>query len=165
MLFLETKSLNHPVDGDARTRLLQELEERGLSPLIRSARLRFFEDVLLGADRIAELETALTSYTHTTIDEPFVRGDVFCFDDYVLFLLFEDDDTLRAGIVYEPRTPEPFRKLDSSARTFAICCLPTRTATTCRSGSRASPQCRKAFARLSKGRTPIRFTPVCVRRR
>ena len=113
MLFLETKSLNHLVDGDARTRLLQELQERGLNPLIRSARLRFFEDALLGADRISELETALTSYTHTTIDEPFVRGDVFCFHDYVLFLLFEDDDTLRAGIVYEPRTPEPFRKLDS----------------------------------------------------
>ena len=113
MLFLETKSLNHSVDGDARTRLLHELQDRGLTPLIRSTRLRFFEDVLLGADHISELETALASYTDTTIDEPFVRGDVFCFHDYVLFLLFEDDDTLRAGIVYEPRTPEPFRKLDS----------------------------------------------------
>lgn len=113
MLFLETKALNHSVDGDARTKLLQQLEERGLTPLIRSARLRFFEDVLLGVDRISDLETALASNSDTTIDEPFVRGDVFCFHDYVLFLLFEDDDTLRAGIVYEPRTPEPFRKLDS----------------------------------------------------
>ncbi|HEY0729896.1 MAG TPA: hypothetical protein VGD38_17560, partial [Pyrinomonadaceae bacterium] len=113
MLFLETKSLNHSVEGDARTTLLQELQDRGLTPLIRSARLRFFEDVLLRADRISELETALASYTDTTLDEPFVRGDVFCFHDYVLFLLFEDDDTLRAGIVYEPRTQEPFRKLDS----------------------------------------------------
>ena len=113
MLFLETKSLNHSVDGDARTRLLQELQERGFTPMIRSARLRFFEDVLLSTDRISDLESALSSYTDTTIAEPFVRGDVFCFHDYVLFLLFEDDDTLRAGIVYEPRTPEPFRKLDS----------------------------------------------------
>lgn len=113
MLFLETKALNHSVDAEARTRLLQELQDRGLTPLIRSARLRFFEDVLLGADRISELETTLASYTDTTIDEPFVRGDVFCFHDYVLFLLFEDDETVRAGIVYEPRTPEPFRKLDS----------------------------------------------------
>jgi hypothetical protein len=113
MLFLETKALNHSVNGDARTRLLHELQDRGLTPLIRSARLRFFEDVLLGADRISELETALGANTYTTIDEPFVRGDVFCFHDYVLFLLFEDDETLRAGIVYEPRTPEPFRKLDS----------------------------------------------------
>jgi hypothetical protein len=113
MLFLETKALNHSVDAHARTTLLRELQERGFTPLIRSARLRFFEDVLLGADRISELETALGSYTDTTIDEPFVRGDVFCFHDYVLFLLFEDDETLRSGIVYEPRTPEPFRKLDS----------------------------------------------------
>lgn len=113
MLFLETKSLNHSVDGDARTRLLQELQDRGFTPLIRSARLRFFEDALLGADHVSELETALASYADSTLDEPFVRGDVFCFHDYVLFLLFEDDETLRAGIVFEPRTAEPFRKLDS----------------------------------------------------
>jgi len=118
MLFLETKTLNHPVDSDdARTRLLQQLQEQGLTPLIRTTRLRFFEDALLGADRVADLETALASYNESTIDEPFVRGELFCFHDYVLFLLFERDDAksafLRAGIVYEPRTPEPFRKLDS----------------------------------------------------
>ncbi len=41
----------------------------------------------------------------------------FSFDDYILFLVFEDDDDssafIRAGIVYEANTPEPFRKLDS----------------------------------------------------
>src|SRR6185369_15769053 len=62
MLFLETKALNHAVDGDARTRLLQQLEERGLTPLIRSTRLRVFEDVLLNADRVAEVESALASW-------------------------------------------------------------------------------------------------------
>lgn len=117
MLFLETKALNHAVDADARTRLLRELQERGLTPLIRSARLRFFEDVLLGADRVADLESALASNNEPAIDEPFVRGDLFCFHDYILFLLFEPGEavggSVRAGIVYEPRTPEPFRKLDS----------------------------------------------------
>ena len=117
MLFLETKTLNHPVDGTARTRLLQQLQEQGLAPLIRATRLRFFEDALLGAERVADLESALASFDESTIDEPFVRGELFCFHDYVLFLLFENDDAtgafLRAGIVYEPRTPEPFRKLDS----------------------------------------------------
>ena len=117
MLFLETKTLNHPVDGAARTRLLQQLQEQGLAPLIRATRLRFFEDALLGAERVADLESALASFDESTIDEPFVRGELFCFHDYVLFLLFENDDAtgafLRAGIVYEPRTPEPFRKLDS----------------------------------------------------
>ena len=117
MLFLETKALNHAVDAGARTRLLQQLQERGLTPLIRSTRLRVFADVLLSADRIAEVESALASWTETTIEEPFVRGDLFCFHDYVLFLVFESDDAeagfVRAGIVYEPRTPEPFRKLDA----------------------------------------------------
>src|SRR6185369_13484898 len=41
------------------------------------------------------------------------RGDLFCFQDYILFLVFEEDDSVRAGIVYDARTPEPFRKLDS----------------------------------------------------
>jgi hypothetical protein len=117
MLFLETKTLSHPVDGDARSRLLQQLQEQGLTPLIRTTRLRFFEDALLGAERVSELESSLASYNESTIAEPFVRGELFCFQDYVLFLLFENDDPngpfMRAGIVYEPRTPEPFRKLDS----------------------------------------------------
>ena len=55
MLFLETKTLNHSVDVGARTQLLQELQDHGLTPLIRTTRLRFFEDALLGADHIAEL--------------------------------------------------------------------------------------------------------------
>ncbi len=113
MLFLESKTLNHAVDGDARTRLLQQLQDLELTPLIRSTRLRCFEDVLLGADRVGEVESSLASWTQTTIDEPYVRGDLFCFHDYILFLIFEETSLLRAGIVYEARTPEPFRKLDS----------------------------------------------------
>ena len=120
MLFLESKTLNHAVDGDARTTLLQELQERELTPLIRSTRLRCFEDVLLDADRVGDVESSLASWNATTArpranDEPYVRGDLFCFHDYILFLIFEDEETsfLRAGIVYEARTPEPFRKLDS----------------------------------------------------
>lgn len=117
MLFLETKGLNYSVDADARTRLLQELQERGLTPLIRSTRLRFFEDVLLDVDRVSAIEKALASYGESTIDEPFVRGDLFSFHDYVLFLVFDTDenagDLVRAGIIYESNTPEPFRKLDS----------------------------------------------------
>lgn len=118
MLFLESKTLNYAVEGDARTRLLQQLQERQLTPLIRSTRLRCFEDVLLSLDQVSEVESSLASWTRTartTIDEPYVRGDLFCFPDYVLFLLFENEPTsfIRAGIVYEAQTPEPFRKLDS----------------------------------------------------
>ncbi|HEY8411076.1 MAG TPA: hypothetical protein VIK76_06730, partial [Pyrinomonadaceae bacterium] len=117
MLFLETKALNHAAGANERTRLLQQLEEQGLTPLIRTTRLRFFEDVLLGPDHISEAEKSLASYDESTIEGPFVRGELFSFQDYILFLLFDEDDAagelVRAGIVYEPRTPEPFRKLDS----------------------------------------------------
>ncbi|HJS23421.1 MAG TPA: hypothetical protein VJ751_03560 [Pyrinomonadaceae bacterium] len=115
MLFLESKALNYPIDAAGRTRLLQELQEREIVPLIRSYRLRCFEDVLHGLDHVNEMEATLASATDSTLAEPFVRGDLFCFHDYILFLVFEDDDEslMRAGIVYEARTPEPFRKLDS----------------------------------------------------
>jgi len=120
MLFLESKALNHAVDADGRTKLLRELQERGpvpLVPLIRSHRLRCFEDVLLNVDHVEEMEKSLASSTESTVEEPYVRGDLFCFEDYILFLVFEDEDDaasyVRAGIVYEARTAEPFRKLDS----------------------------------------------------
>ncbi|HYK22136.1 MAG TPA: hypothetical protein VEV42_15465, partial [Pyrinomonadaceae bacterium] len=115
MLFLESKALNHAVDVNGRIRLLQDLQERNMPALIRSHRLRCFEDVLLNTDHVKELETALASSNDSTLEEPFVRGDLFCFEDYILFLVFEaeDDASVRAGIVYEARTPEPFRKLDA----------------------------------------------------
>lgn len=117
MLFLETKALTHQLNDEARTRLLQELEEHDLTPLIRTTRLRLFEDVLLGPDRVRDVESALSSYNDSTIEGPFVRGELFSFDDYILFLVFDHDnaagDLIRAGIVYEPHTAEPFRKLDS----------------------------------------------------
>ena len=115
MLFLESKALTQTIDAAGRTRLLQELQNRGIVPLIRSYRLRCFEDVLLGLDHVNQMETTLASSNDSTLAEPFVRGDLFCFPDYILFLVFEDDDDslIRAGIVYEARTPEPFRKLDS----------------------------------------------------
>ena len=113
MLFLESKTLNHAVDANGRIKLLKELQVRGTVPLIRQHRLRCFEDVLLGADHISEMEVALAASNDSTIEEPFVRGDLFCFQDYIFFLTFEDDSDIRAGIVYEARTPEPFRKLDA----------------------------------------------------
>ena len=118
MLFLESKTLNYAVDGDARTRLLQQLQELELTPLIRTTRLRCFEDVLQSMDHVSDVESSLAAWTETAripSDEPYVRGDLFCFHDYVLFLLFENEATsfVRAGIVYEAQTPEPFRKLDS----------------------------------------------------
>ena len=36
MLFLDSKTLNHAVDADARTRLLKELQALDIVPLLRS---------------------------------------------------------------------------------------------------------------------------------
>src|SRR6185437_6249867 len=112
MLFLESKTLNRAVDTAARPHILQALHAGNVVPLIRSRRLHLFESVLLGMDQVSEMETTLANSIESTTGEPYVRGDLFCFDDYILFLVFEDD-VMRAGIVYEANTPEPFRKLDS----------------------------------------------------
>jgi hypothetical protein len=118
MLFIESKTLNRAIDAQGKNKLVQELEEkRSAAPLIRSLRLRCFSDVMLGSERIEDVEDSLTSWAESTNDEPFVRGDVFCFPDYVLFLIFEEgipaNPLVRAGIIYEARTPEPFRKLEA----------------------------------------------------
>lgn len=122
MLFLESKALRHAIDADGRTKLLQQLQADDLTPLIRSYRLRCFEDVLLGLDNVEEMEKSLGASTESTIGEPFVRGDLFCFPNYILFLIF--DDEIRAGIVYEARTAEPFRKLDSFCHDVRSLLLP-----------------------------------------
>src|ERR1044072_8659291 len=114
MLFLESKLLNHTIDAAGRLTLLQQLAERDLAPLIRSQRLRSFEDVLLSHDHVNEMEGALAASTDSADRELFVRGDLFCFQNFFLFLVFEDDyDAIRAGIVYEASTTKPFRKLTS----------------------------------------------------
>ncbi|HEV8366374.1 MAG TPA: hypothetical protein VGQ39_00355 [Pyrinomonadaceae bacterium] len=117
MLFLDSKVLNHQVDADGRIRLLQELQDRDLQPLIRSFRTRCFSDLLLGSEKIGEMEVALASWTESNTDEPFISGDIFPFHDYLLYLIFERDDSpngfVNGGIVYQTETLEPFRKLDS----------------------------------------------------
>ena len=113
MLFLDSKVLRHSVNGDARIKLLESLEERDLNPLIRSSRLRYFNDLLLGSDNVADLERTIASWTDSQTDEPFVTGDIFAFQDYLLYLIFEEDGSLSTGIVYETATSEPFRKLDA----------------------------------------------------
>jgi len=119
MLFVESQSLNQDLDGKGRLQLLEELQEKKLTPLIRSARLNCFDHLLLSSDRISEIETAVATWTESEDREPYVKGDLFCLNDHVLFLIFDDKTGfpgLRAGIVYEAGTAEPFRKLDSFCR-------------------------------------------------
>lgn len=116
MLFVEGRVLDRHVDGATRTALLEKLEDRGLTPLVRTARLSLFDLALLKSDRARELEAAVSSRMEIEGDAPYVRGELFCFRDYALFLVFGDADDgaagLRAGIVYETETADPAQKLE-----------------------------------------------------
>lgn len=120
MLFIESKSSQRSVRAAERLALLDKLQEKGLTPLIRSTRLSCYEQALLAPDRVAEMERALASWTETEDDRAYVRGDVFCFEDFVLFLIFGSDEDeaagMRAGIVYGAEMLEPLKKLDAFCR-------------------------------------------------
>ena len=120
MLFIESKFSNQAIDRARRLQLLEKLQEKGLIPLIRSTRLNCYELALLGPDRAAEMERALANWTESEDGDIYTRGDIFCFEDFVLYLIFNDEqDNLegtRAGIVYEAGTTEPLKKLEAFCR-------------------------------------------------
>src|SRR5688500_20385152 len=97
MLFLESKTLNYAVEGDARTRILQRLQEQELTPLIRSTRLRCFEDVMLNVEQASEVESSLAAWTQsakiTTGDAPYIRSDLRCLHDYIPLPPFKREHT------------------------------------------------------------------------
>lgn len=121
MLFVQSRRWDVAVEGAARLALLERLQEKGLAPLIRSARLHAYELALTGPDRAKELERLVAARAEEEADAPYVRGDVFCFEDFVLFLVFQDAGGeggagTRAGIAYRGDTSEPNRKLEAFCR-------------------------------------------------
>jgi hypothetical protein len=120
MLFIESKTAEGRVERATRLALLAKLQEKGLTPLIRSTRLSCYEQALMGPDRVAEMERAVASWTETEDDGPYVRGDLFCSEEFVLFLIFgrDEDETagMRAGIIYGAEMLEPLKKLDAFCR-------------------------------------------------
>lgn len=117
MLFVESKTMKQTVYSATRLSLLEKLQEKGLTPLIRSTRLSCYEQALLGPDHVSEMERAVAAWMQTEDDRLYIRGDVFCFEDFVLFLIFGSDESektgLRAGIIFEAEMPEPLKKLDA----------------------------------------------------
>src|SRR3982751_6296262 len=97
MLFIESKISDRKVDAQSRLQLLTKLQEKGLAPLIRSARLHCFELALMSPDRVTEMEGAIATAAKVEEDTPYVRGDIFCFEDIVLFLIFGDEEQDVAG--------------------------------------------------------------------
>jgi hypothetical protein len=117
ILFLESKTLRYSVDPSQRIQLLDTLQQREFIPLIRSGRRACFEQMAMATEMIPDLESAMSRWMELNTADPYIRGDLFCFKDYVFFLMFnsaesEDEPQTRAGIVYETDTAEPFRKLD-----------------------------------------------------
>lgn len=117
MLFVESRTADLNVEKQLRTPVLEALRKRGLVPLIRSARLHFFEQAAPGAEHARELERVLEERAAAEGEEPYVRGDVFCFDDFVHYLIFGDGfgggAGLRAGIVYNAETVAPAERLEA----------------------------------------------------
>ena len=119
MLFVATKTLAHHVEFATRTPLVERLQEKGLVPLVRSARLHAYELALPGAERARELERTLAAQAEAAGEAPYVRGDLFCFADYVHFLIFGDEaegGQIRAGIIYDADTADAQQKLDAFCR-------------------------------------------------
>lgn len=117
MLFVESKTLAHSLNGSERIQLLDDLQQRDLIPLIRSARLNCFENALSDHEYVSEMETEIARGSEQETREPYIIGDLFCLNDHAFFLVCDDHDDsapiLKAGIIYETRTAEPFRKLDA----------------------------------------------------
>jgi hypothetical protein len=131
MLFIESMTSESRVEHLLRLPLLERLQERGFVPLIRSARLHCYETALLGSDRASEMEQELVAWSAAEEDSQYIRGDIFCFEDFVLFLLFDDAenarDGLRAGIVYEAEMTDALEELEAFGRNVSEALNAVRT--------------------------------------
>jgi hypothetical protein len=117
--------LEHDLADVGRLRLLEKLQEREFTPLIRSTRLSCYGRALADSNQVEEMERLIASLINSEKQTSYVPGDVFCFEDHVFFLLFGDpeqgDAGMRAGIVYEPQTAEPLRKLNTFCQMISLC--------------------------------------------
>jgi hypothetical protein len=121
MLFVESRTSEKRVAPALRLPLLESLQERGLLPLIRSTRLHCYETALLGQQHAGEMENALSAWAATQEEMEYVRGDIFCREEFVLFLIFNSEEDaheqgLRAGIVYEASMADARKELDDFCR-------------------------------------------------
>lgn len=133
MLFLASKVLEHEVSEEARLLLLEKLQRENWTPLIRSTRLDCYKQALLSSNHVGEMERAIAVSTRLEDNTAYVRGDIFCFDDHVFFLVFGDRESastnIRAGIIYEPQTTAPLRKLDAFCQKVSECLTESRSET------------------------------------
>jgi hypothetical protein len=126
MLFVESKTSLQPVDSATRILLLDNLESKGLSPLVRRMRLDCYQQALMTQNgdlvmsHLDEMEAEIAAWCEAEGGTQYIRGELFCHDDHVLFLLFVNADDepigMRAGVVYSHKTVEPTRQLENFCR-------------------------------------------------
>jgi hypothetical protein len=124
MLSVKSRTSGRRVETAARTFLLEKLQEKGYTPLIRSMRLAAYEQALGGPERVREMERLLAAWSEPSegapgADLPFVRGDLFLFDTHAFFLLFggtDGSEGMRAGVVYGAEAAAPERELETFCR-------------------------------------------------
>ena len=130
MLLLASRILGHELNDEGRLGLLAKLQEKGFIPLIRSTRLNCYEQALIDAKQVEAMERLVAASTNSDEHGSYIHGDIFCFEDHIFFLLFGDGESgsmarMRAGVVYEPRTAEPLRKLNTFCQTINLCLVET----------------------------------------
>jgi hypothetical protein len=125
MLLIQSNSLGLSLNGSERLNLLDALAARGLAPLVRSARRRFFKtlvaqggDAAFAAIAAAELERECAARQESKGDAAYTPGELFCMSDCVLTLVFSvnAEEGVSAGIVYSVDTAEPLTKLERFCR-------------------------------------------------
>jgi hypothetical protein len=125
MLFIQSNSLALSLNKGERLRLLDALAAGGLTPLIRSARRRFFQlltaqggDAAFVANAASELERECAARQESGEEVAYTPGELFCADDCVLSLVFGEsaEEGVRAIVVYSVETAEPLTRLDRFCR-------------------------------------------------
>jgi hypothetical protein len=121
MLFIQQNTLSLSPDARERVRLLDALASRGLTPLIRTARRRFFELLApqRGGPTAEELEGVVCAATRDAgVGAPYTPGELFRAGDCVMSIVFgaRAEDGLKASVIYDVHTAGPLNRLESFCR-------------------------------------------------
>ena len=115
MLLIQTNSLPLSPDAAERLRLLDALASKGLTPLIRSARRRFFQMLApQGGPTALELERECAAGQEAAGGAVYTPGELFCAGDCVMSLVFGQgaEGGVKAGVIYDVHTAAPLNGLE-----------------------------------------------------
>jgi hypothetical protein len=115
MLLIQTNSLSLSTNAAERLRLLDAMASKGLTPLVRSARRRFFQLLApRGGPTAEELEGECAARQESAGGAPYTPGELFCADDCVMSLVFVPgaEGIVQAGVIYDVHTRAPLSRLE-----------------------------------------------------